>query len=95
MDKREEGGEGGWEGGREGGIIMFFCQNILSHSAQNFVEDSFCVRQKFWYRKLVAIRGGASITIFRQIVLSHSTESSRRGMLLCFIKFRVSEKTYV
>ena len=31
--------------------------------------------------------GGASITIFRQIVLSHSTESSRRRMLLCFKSF--------
>ena len=36
--------------------------------------------------------GGASITIFRQIVLSHSFQSSRRGMLLCVRKFRVSIK---
>ena len=33
----------------------------------------------------------ASITIFRQIVLPHSTESFRRGILLCFRKFRISK----
>ena len=45
--------------------------------------------------KKLATREGMSITIFRQVVLSHSTESSRRGMLLCFRKFRVSKKNYV
>ena len=30
---REGGREGGKKEGREGGIITFFCQNILSHSA--------------------------------------------------------------
>ena len=59
---------------------------------KNFVENHFCVGQKIWYRNKLAIREGASITIFRQIVLSHSSESSRRGMLLCFRKFGVSKK---
>ena len=40
---------------------------------------------------MLRIREGAGITIFRQIVLSHSTESFRRGTLLCFRKIWVSK----
>ena len=47
---------------------------------------------KIWYRKNIATREGASITIFRQMVLSLSSESSRRGIFLCFRKFGVSKK---
>ena len=40
---------------------------------------------------MLRIREGAVITIFGQIVLSHSTESFRRGTLLRFRNFRVSK----
>ena len=56
---------------------------------KNFVKEPFCVSENFWYRKMLRIREGAGITIFGQIVLSHSTESFRRGTLLCFKNFRV------
>ena len=31
--------------------IPTFCQNFLSHRAEFFVEQPFCVSQKLWYRK--------------------------------------------
>ena len=68
--------------------VRTFCLTV----PKNIVEVPFCVRQKIWYRNKLAIREGASITIFRQIVLSHSSESSRRGTLLCFRMFRVPKK---
>ena len=101
---------------------------------KSFVKEPFCVSENFWYRKILGIREGAGITIFRQncfcltvpnrfaeetfcavfqeisdsekvyrwggggasrffveIVLSHSTQTFRRGTLLCFRKFRVSK----
>ena len=64
MDKSEGGGEGGREG-----LSRFSVRNFCLTVSKKFVEDSFRVRQKFWYRKMVGIRGGASITIFRQTVL--------------------------
>ena len=42
--------------------------------------------------KKLATREGLTISIFRQIVFSHSTETFRRGILLCFKKFLVSKK---
>ena len=58
---------------------------------KNFV-DFPCVFQKYsGMQKKLAIREGAIITIFRQTVLSRSTESFRRGTFLCFRKFRVSK----
>ena len=33
---------------------------------KNFVEEPFCVSEKFWYRKMLRIREGAGITIFCQ-----------------------------
>ena len=83
--------EGLREGGREG-LSRFSLRRFCLTVSKNFVEDSFRVRQKFWYRKMLGMRGGASITIFRQSALSLSIESSRRGLLLCFKKFRVSNK---
>ena len=90
MDKSEGGGEGGREG-----LSRFSVRNFCLTVFKKFVEDSFRVRQKLWYRKMVGIRGGASITIFRRIVLSHSSESSRRGILLCFRMSRVPKKLFL
>ena len=75
-------------------ILRFSVENFLSHKnfvPKNFVEKPFCVSENFWFRKMLGIREGAGITIFRQKVLSHSTESFRRGTLLCFRKFWVSK----
>ena len=97
MDKSGGGMDGGREGGREGGrdfnvFLSKFCGLTVP---KNFVEEPFCASQNFWYWKMLGIRGGASITFFRQFVLPHSAESSRRGMLLCFRKFRVSKKKFI
>ena len=40
---------------------------------------------------MLGIRQGGSITIFCQKFMSRSTESFRKGALLCFKKFRVSK----
>ena len=39
-----------------------FCLTVPKH----FVEEPFCVSENFWYRKMLGIREGAGITIFRQ-----------------------------
>ena len=79
------------EGGREG-LSRFSVKKLCPTVRKNFVEVPFFVPQKLWYRKNLAKREGASITIFRRNILSNSTQSFRRGMLLCFRKFRVSKK---
>ena len=57
--------EGEREGGKEG-LSRFSVRTFCLTVPEIFVEDPFCVRQKFWYRKMLGIRGGASITILRQ-----------------------------
>ena len=82
----------GKERGRKEGLSSFSVKIFCIAVRKKFVEDSLVCLTKIWYRKNIATREGASITIFRQIVLSHSTESSPRGIFLCFRKFRVSKK---
>ena len=48
-----------------------------------------CFRKFLVTKNVRDKRGG--LTIFRQIVLSHNTESFRRGTFLCFRKIRVSK----
>ena len=55
--------EGQSEGGRD---YHVFLSKIFVSVPKIFVKVPFCVRQKFGYRKLLGIRGGASITTFRQ-----------------------------
>ena len=69
--------EGGREGGREGTSrtsAKKFCLTV----PYKFVEDPFCVRQTFWYRKKVAIRKGRvsrfSVKLFCLTVPNHFAE---------------------
>ena len=41
----------------------FSVEKFLPHSAENFVEEPFCVSENLWYRKMLGIREGAGITI--------------------------------
>ena len=95
MDKREgrRGREGGREGGGEG-LSHFLIKKLMARCIKKFRRGTpLCFTNfNYWHRKKLGLRGVASVTIFRQIDLSHTTESSRRGMLLCFRKFRVSKK---
>ena len=66
-------------------ILVSQCRKILSRNPSVF--------QKFSGNdKNVRDKRGGGFTIFCQIVLSHSTESFRRGTSLCFRKIRVSKK---
>ena len=42
--------------------VEFFCHTV----PKNFVQEPFCVSENFGYRKMLEIREGAGITIFRQ-----------------------------
>ena len=44
----------------------FLLQNFCLTVPKNFVEEPFCASESFWYRKMLGIREGAGITIFRQ-----------------------------
>ena len=39
-------------------VSRFSIENFSSHSAKNFVEEPFCVAEKFWYHKILWIREG-------------------------------------
>ena len=44
-------------------LSKFFCLAVL----KNFVGEPFCVSQIFVYRKMLAMKEGADITVFREI----------------------------
>ncbi len=83
--KKHYAKEGAREGGRERHDIL---SKICVSQCLKVRKGSVPCSTKNLVSKKLAIRGGASITIFRQSVLPHSTESFRRGILLCFKKFR-------
>ncbi len=76
--------EGGREGGREG-LSRFSVKYLMAHSTKKIVAEPFCASQSFWPRR---VKSQTPI----ENLLSQSTESFRRGILLCFRKFRVSKK---
>ena len=77
------------------GYHDFPLKNFCLTVPKNIVEEPFCVSENLWYRKMLGIREGAGITIFRQNCLSHSTETFRRGTLLCYAsEISGSEKVY-
>ena len=49
------------------GYHYFLLKNFCLTVPKSFVEEPFCVSENFWYRKMLGIREGADITIFRQI----------------------------
>ena len=61
------------------------CLTVPKH----FVEEPFCVSEKFGYRKILRIRG--VYLDFASKLVSHSTQTFCRGTLLCFRKIRVSK----
>ena len=63
----------------------------MSHTDEKFRKETFCVSENFWYPGMVRDKREAGTTIFRQNVLSHSTESFCRGTLLCFEDFQVTK----
>ena len=74
------------------GYHDFPLKNFCLTVPKNFVEEPFCVSERFWYRKRLGIREGRVSRFSVKIVLSQSTEKLRRGTLLCFTKFLVSKK---
>ena len=54
---------------KKGNITIFYWKPVVSEYRKNFVRETFCVSQNFWYRKILWIRGGkegGSITILCQ-----------------------------
>ncbi len=87
MEKRERGRKEGRDGGREGereGLSRFSVKYLMAHSTKKIVAEPFCASQNFWPKR------GISQTPMENL-LSHRTKSFRRGILLCFRKFRVSK----
>ena len=66
-------------------FCRFFCFTVPKH----FVDDNPSVSESFVYRKNLCIRVGCHNS--PSVFLSHSTETFRRGTLLCFRKISVSE----
>ena len=64
-----------------------FCVTVAKH----FIDNPFCVSKYFMHRKLLWIRGGRHGVprIFVGNLLSHSTETFRRGTILCLRMFRL------
>ena len=64
-----------------------FCLTV----PKKFVEEPFCVSENLWFRKMLGIREGAGITIFRQNCFVSQYRKTRRGTFWCFKKFLVSK----
>ena len=73
---------------RGGGSIGIFAEIFLSHSAENFVGESFGVSLTSGIEKVYGKRGGGGVSGFSvENFLSHSAENVRRGTLYCFTNF--------
>ena len=68
--------------------LKFFCLTVPKH----FVEEAFCLSDKFWYRKILRIKKGgvSSFSIKCFFFWSQSIKKFRKGRL-CFRNFPVSE----
>ena len=75
-----------------GGGASRFCRDFLSHRTEtkSFVQEPFCFPEIFWYRKNLWIRGGIS-QFSVEVLMSHSAENFRKGILLFLRKFLVSK----
>ena len=65
------------------GVPRFFVRTFLSHSCEKIVGEPFRVSLISGIEKIYASEG--YVTIFVEIFLSHSTETFRRGTLLCCV----------
>ena len=62
---------------RRGGA-SWFCQKLLSHRTEtkNFVKESFCFREVFWYRKKFMHKRGHTTIFYRKLVVSQNRKTS-------------------
>ena len=75
-------------GGGHHGFVENFCFTI----PKNFVRNPFCVAEKILASKIFMLkRGGGVSRLSVEIVTSYSSQTFRRGSLLCFGKFPVSK----
>ena len=75
---------------RGGGYHVFPSKEFCLTLPRKFVEDTFCVSENIVVSKKIFHRKGISLFTAENF-LSHSTETFRRGNLLCFRKFFVSK----
>ena len=66
-----------------GEVSKVSVENFLSQSAGNFVGETFSLSLFSGIENFYASEG--YVTIFRRSFLSHSTETFRRGTLLCCV----------
>ena len=74
---------------REGVFHVFRSKIFCLAEPKNFVGESFRVSLFLGIDKFYASEG--CVTIFRQKILSHTSEKFRRGTRHCFTKFPVSK----
>ena len=61
-----------------GGGHLGFCRNFLSHRTEtkNFVKESFCSPEVFWYRKKFVHKRGHTTIFYRKLVVSQNRKTS-------------------
>ena len=72
------------------GYNDFHLKNFFLTVPKKFVQEPFCVSEKFWYRKMLGIKEGRVSRFSVKTVLFHSAEKFRTGTLLSSRKFLVS-----
>ena len=70
-----------------------FCRKIVSQYRKISLGTPSVFQKKFWHRKVLCLRGGGEgvSRLSVEIVTSYSSQTFRRGSLLCFGKFPVSK----
>ena len=76
----------------DGRNLTTFYEKILSHSAETFVKEPFCVRIFLASKNVKDKTSGGYNDFSSKVFLSHSTKSFRRGDLLCLRKFQLWKK---
>ena len=62
----------GQERGERRSILHISVENLFSQSTEKLVDETFCTLENFWYPKMLSIKEGAGVTIFRRtFVVSH------------------------
>ena len=74
------------------GHITIFSRNFCLTVPKNFVRESYCFSENFWFRKVLWMKRGRGVTFLRRKFLVSQCRIISWASLQCFRKFGVSKK---
>ena len=76
------------------GVSYFSAEKCMSHSAKNFCQESFCLWENLWFRKVFTDGKGGAYLIVPSKKVGLTVQKRTWATLHCFRKFGVIEKFY-